>query len=127
MGLPWVRLDTSMPFNPKILDLCLEKDGNRSAFVWVCCLAYAGAHETAGFVPRSAMQIVHGKSADMKRLVTFGLLDEVAGGWDIHGWDEFQVSDETQAKRRESAKKAAAARWSKNEHKRATLRPARDA
>lgn len=116
MGLPWIRLDTSMPDNPKILDLCLEKDGHRAAFVWVCCLAYAGKHGTAGFIPRSAVSRLGGRNVDMKRLTAVGLLDENAGGWDIHGWDEFQISDETQARRRESAKKAAAARWSKQEH-----------
>lgn len=115
MGLPWIRLDTSMPDNPKLLGLLTEKDGHRAAFVWVCCMAYAGKHETAGFIPREAVSRVNGRSADMSRLVTSDLLIESAGGWDIKGWDEFQLSDETAAARREKAKKAAAARWSKKE------------
>lgn len=113
MGLPWVRLDTSMPDNPKILDLCLEKDGHRAAFVWICCLAYAGKHGTAGFIPRSALARVNARSADMGRLVKCSLLTERAGGWLINGWSEFQMEDEAAKKRREKAMNAAAVRWSK--------------
>lgn len=127
MALPWVRLDTSMPDNPKILDLCLEKDGHRAAFVWICCLAYAGKHGTAGFIPRSAVPVVRGRNADMARLVSARLLTESAGGWDINGWDEFQISDESQARRRESAKKAAAIRWSKDEAAKSRRRPSKGA
>ena len=115
MGLPWIRLDTSMPDNPKLLGLLTEKDGHRAAFVWVCCMAYAGKHETAGFIPREAVTRVNGRSADMARLVASNLLTEGAGGWDINGWDEFQLSDESAVARREKARKAAAKRWSNRE------------
>lgn len=115
MGLQWVRLDTSMPDNPKLLGLLTKKDGHRAAFVWICCLAYSGKHETAGFIPREAMARVNGRVADMALLVASELLIESAGGWDIKGWDEFQLSSESATDRRERARKAAAARWSKRE------------
>lgn len=115
MGLPWIRLDTSMPDNPKILGLLDERDGHRAAFVWVCCLAYAGKHGTDGFIPRAAMPFVHGRSADFARLVACSALNQVAGGWEIHGWSEFQESSEDSQKRRERAQRAAAIRWSKDE------------
>lgn len=119
MALPWIRLDTAMPDNPKILDLLQERDGHRAAFVWVCCLAYAGKHGTDGFIPRSAAPFVHGKPADFARLVAVGALEQDAGGWQIHAWGEFQeTSDETRA-RSERAKAAARARWSKDEVARA--------
>jgi hypothetical protein len=102
-----------MPDNPKLLGLLTEKGGKEAAFVWVCCMAYAGKHETAGFIPREAVPRVNGRVADMERLVAYDLLVECAGGWDIKGWDEFQLSDESATVRREKAKKAAAARWSK--------------
>ena len=35
------------------------------------------------------------------------------GGWDINGWDEFQLANEEATRRSEKAKKAAAARWAK--------------
>lgn len=113
MGLPWIRLDTAMPDNPKLLGLLTEKDGHRAAFVWVCCLAYSGKHETAGFIPREAASRVNGRSADMARLVTHELLTERAGGWLLNGWDEFQLNDDAAQKRRDKAMKASAARWSK--------------
>lgn len=112
-GLPWVRLDTSMPDNPKLLDLLASKEGHRAAFVWICCLAYSGKHGTAGFIPRSAVPRVNARTTDMNRLVTANLLVEVAGGWDIKSWDEFQISDETARQRRENAKRAATIRWAK--------------
>ena len=119
MGLPWIRLDTSVPDNPKILGLLTDPQGHRAAFVWICCMAYAGKHGTAGFIPREAMTRVNGKSADFKRLCAVNLLTEGAGGWDINGWDEFQLADEAAQARRDKAKKPAAARWSKSEAKKA--------
>jgi len=115
MGLPWIRLDTSMPDNPKVLDLLAERDGRATAFVWTCCLTYCGKHGTDGFIPRGAMPFVHGKTADMRRLVVAGLLNEVAGGWEVRGWAEFQESNDATQARRERAQKAAAVRWSKDE------------
>lgn len=79
MGLPWVRLDTSMPDNPKLLGLLAEKDGHRAAFVWVCCLSYAGKHGTDGFIPREAVSRVNGRNVDMAHLVRVGLLALLEG------------------------------------------------
>lgn len=115
MGLPWIRLDTTMPDNPKVLGLLAQKDGHRAAFVWVCCMAYAGKHETAGFVTREAARVVHARSTDLRLLCTHDLLTETAGGWQINGWDEFQLTSPEALRRKEKAQKAAAARWSKRE------------
>jgi len=120
MGLPWVRLDTTMPDNPKILRLLDERDGHRAAFVWLCCLTYSGKHGTDGFIPRNAMPFVHGKAADFTRLVAVEALNTVPGGWEIPGWREFQESNEASERRREKAQRAAAIRWSKDEHATAT-------
>jgi hypothetical protein len=87
-GLPWVRFDTSMPDNPKILELVSMREGRAAAFVYCCGLAYSGKHSV-------------------------GLWVDVPGGWLIHGWADRQEStDETQA-RKERAQKAAAARWTR--------------
>ena len=123
MPLPWIRLDTSMPDNPKILELLAERDGHRAAFVWTCCLTYCGKHGTDGFLPRNAAPFVHGKSADFARLVAVGLLNAVPGGWEVHGWNEFQESNEATQARSERARRAAAARWSKDETRSAARRP----
>jgi hypothetical protein len=112
MALPWIRLDTSMPDNPKLLGLLTEKDGHRAAFVWVCCMAYAGKHGTDGFIQRESVSRINGKASDMALLVTHGFLILIPGGWQIKSWDEFQISDEESKKRSDQARKAAAKRWS---------------
>jgi hypothetical protein len=115
MPLPWIRLDTSMPDNPKILGLLEERDGHRAAFVWVCCLTYCGKHGTDGFIPQNAAPFVHGRRADFARLVAVNALEVVPGGWIVPGWAEFQESSEASQMRRERAQRAAAIRWSKDE------------
>ena len=115
MSLPWIRLDTAMPDNPKILDLIDgHKEGRAAAFVWVCSLAYAGKHGTDGFISRSALSRLNGRPADAKLLVAVGLWKDEAGvGWTINGWAEFQESNEETKARSDRARKAAFARWGK--------------
>jgi hypothetical protein len=120
MALVWVRLDTAMPDNPKILRLLDERDGHRAAFVWVCCLTYSGKHGTDGFIPRNAMPFVHGRAQDFARLVAVEALEVVPGGWIVPDWAEFQESNEATQRRREKAQRAAAIRWSKDETRSAT-------
>ena len=115
MALPWIRLDTSMPDNPKLLGLLTEKDGHRAGFVWLCAMSYAGKHGTDGFIPREAVPRINARNSDMALLVAHGFLDVLAGGWQVKSWDEYQISDEESQKRRSRAQKAAAARWSKKE------------
>lgn len=131
MPLPWVRLDTSMPDHPKVVDLCDRGDvGLAAAFVWVCSLAYSGKHGTDGFIPRGVLARINGKAKHAQLLVEHRLWDELPPkGWQIHGWEEYQmvaIEFEAQAQsnggkaraaamtpeeRSESARKAALARW----------------
>src|SRR5262249_28516972 len=115
MPLPWVRLDTAMPDNPKIIDLVDgNKDGRAAAFVWVCSLAYSGKHGTDGFIPKGALARINGRPADARLLVQVGLWkDELGVGWSIPGWAEFQESNEETQKRSERARNAAFKRWGK--------------
>jgi len=114
MPLPWVRLDTSMPDHPKILDLIdSHKDGRAAAFVWVCGLAYSGKHGTDGFIPRGALSRCNGRANDAKLLVAAGLWKDEGVGWTIHGWDEYQESTEETKARSEKARNAAFIRWGK--------------
>jgi hypothetical protein len=115
MAQLWVRLDTAMPDNPKILRLLDERDGHRAAFVWLCCLTYSGKHGTDGFIPRNAMPFVHGRARDFTLLVAVEALNVVPGGWIVPDWAEFQESNAATQRRREKAQHAAAARWSKDE------------
>lgn len=115
MPLPWVRLDTSMPDNPKILHLIdSHKEGRAAAFVWACSLAYSGKHGTDGFITKSALGRINGLAIHARLLVEHGFWNDQAGvGWAINGWAEFQEStEETQARSRR-AQLAAFKRWGK--------------
>ncbi len=115
MPLPWVRLDTSFPRNPKLLALLAEKDGHRAALAYICMLAYCGEQGTDGFVPREALPFVHARNADVTRLVTVNLVYPQPGGWLIKSWSEFQESTTESQERSRRAQAAAQARWSGHE------------
>lgn len=112
MGLPWVRLDTQFPSNPKVLGL-IEDKNYRAALGYVAGLCYSGAHGTDGFLPNLSLPFVHATRRDAALLTDAGLWIPTAGGWDINGWNEFQPSTEETANRRAAAQKAALARWDK--------------
>ena len=112
MPLPWVRLDTQFPSNPKILGL-IEDKNYRAAFAYVAGLCYSGAHGTDGFLPDLSLPFIHATRRDATTLAECGLWVPAPGGWDINGWNEFQQSSDETAKRKEAAKKAALIRWDK--------------
>lgn len=109
MGLPWVRLDTGFAHNPKVVELVVANKF-RSAFAYVASLAYAGQHGTDGYIPETALFLIHATKREANDLVSTGLWLLSPGGWDINGWDEFQVSDEAAKKRRERAQKGGLAK-----------------
>ena len=109
--LRWVRIDTALPRNMKILALVNQKDGHRAAFVYICSLAYCGEQGTDGFVAREALVVLHGRAQDAKRLVDVGLWFAEPGGWRIKDWAEYQPSTAEMAERSNRARAAAAARW----------------
>jgi hypothetical protein len=113
--LPWVRLDTAFPSNPKLLAMLSEKDGHRAGLVYLCSLGYCGAQGTDGFVPREALPFIHGRPKDAGLLVLHGFWHEQPGGWLINGWDEFQESNEESRQRRVRAQAGAASRWAGHE------------
>lgn len=116
-GLPWIRFDTTLPENPKILELVSRRGGAASAFVYCCGLAYAGRHGTDGFIPRSALSRLHGKKADAAALVDVGLWEDLETGWLVHDWAEYQQSSQTteevRAKQRAGSAKGNCRRWHK--------------
>jgi hypothetical protein len=115
MALPWVRLDTAFPTNPKLLAMLQRKDGHRAALAYICGLAYSGAHGCDGFVTAEALPFIHARRAEASLLVTFGFWRTVTGGWEINGWNEFQESTEETQQRRRRAQAAAQARWNGHE------------
>lgn len=86
MALEWVRLDTNIATNDKILALISEKKGQETAWTYACSVAYVGLHETNGFIPKAALPFVHGTPTDALHLVKHGLWDERPDGWILRNW-----------------------------------------
>lgn len=104
MGLPWIRLDTAIADHPKMLDLVSEK-AFQAVSAHLLAMTYAGKHGTDGLIPKAALPFIHARKTDADKLVRVGLWREVAGGWEIHGWDEYQLSDDESKARKARAKK----------------------
>lgn len=121
MALPWVRLDTAFPMNPKVLSL-VESKKWQSIACYVSSLAYSGAQGTDGFLPGTCLPFVHGTKRVADDLVNVGLWRGVPGGWEINGWLEYQASSEEHEQRKARAKAAAEIRWSKERDKRVRKR-----
>jgi hypothetical protein len=112
MPLPWIRLDTAMPDNPKVLALVdLGDRGMAAAFVWTCSLAYSGKHGLDGFIPKNALSRINGRAPHVKLLLEYGLWKDEGIGWSINGWEDFQESTEETQKRSDKARNAAMKRW----------------
>lgn len=111
MGLQWFRMDCAFARNPKILALISERDGYRAAFTWAAALGYSNEQGTDGYIPRSALGLLHGRPREAQLLVTYRLWHESNGGWQINGWADFQFTSEENRQRSESARRAACIRW----------------
>lgn len=112
MGLMWIRLDTTMFDNPKLLYLQEDKQ-HRAIVAHLQAMCYSGRHNLGGFVPKAALRVFGATPADADQLVQHDLWRPAPGGWDINGWNEFQLASDEATKRSEKAKKAAAARWAR--------------
>jgi hypothetical protein len=110
VALSWIKIDTQMFENPKLLYLKEDKK-YRAIVVHLEGMAYSGRHGLAGYIPKAALRIISASNADVRHLTEAGLWDAVPGGWQIHDWDEHQLSADDMKKRRERAQKGAAARW----------------
>jgi len=114
MANSWVRVDAGLASNHKTLALLAEKGGDHALCVYVFALGYCGIQGTDGFIPVTALGLIHGRSRDAQLLVDVGMWHELPGGFEVHDWREFQPSDEESKLRSDRAKKAAEARWSKS-------------
>ena len=105
-------MDTTFHHNPKVVELVAANKW-RAFCVYIASIAHAGAHGTDGYIPESCLFLIHATKREANELVAAGLWHLSSGGWDINGWDEFQVSDEAARKRRERAQKGGIAKAQK--------------
>jgi hypothetical protein len=118
MSLPWVRLDSNVATNDKILALLDEKppaDAFRAAFSYVCSLGYSGGHGTDGLIRFAAVTFVHGNRRTAELLVKHHLWHPDPEGWRIPNWDVRQqssaVTESIKRSRRAASTKGNCVRW----------------
>jgi hypothetical protein len=110
MGLPWVRLESQIASNPKVLILADQKQ-YKALFAYCCALGYSGGHGLDGFIPTGALSFLHATTKDATALVEAGLWAKTTGGYQINGWAEFQKMSAEIEQRSAKARRAAKARW----------------
>lgn len=110
MSYPWVRLETNVITNPKLLTLYGERK-HRAALAYLLGLAYCGHAETDGYIPKGALGMLQATTADAAAIVAAGLWIEHTDGYLVPGWAEYQPTKAIIENGRESARKAVCDRW----------------
>ena len=113
--LSWVRVDSALASNHKVLALIAERGGDHALNVYIFALGHIARQGLDGFLPEIALGLIHGRKRDADMLVDVGMWKQIPGGYEIPDWAEYQPSGEDSKRRSEKAKKAAAARWAKKQ------------
>ena len=110
MGLPWVRLDANISTHDKILALLSDPSAKKwqASTSYMFGLAWSGGQGTDGFIPRTALPMIHGTSATARLLEKYGLWDEARVGWNIRNWEKRQASSAVAALARSAKQRASA-------------------
>lgn len=110
MSLPWVRLDTAIASNHKVLQLIGDKN-HRAVTAYIFGLAYCGQQGTDGYIPKAALPFLHATSKDARALVDAALWHEESGGWQVNDWREYQPSTVETDRRGQRARWLNCRRW----------------
>ena len=113
--MSWVRVDSAMASNHKVLALLTERGGDHALCVYIFALGHSARQGLDGFIPEIALGLIHGRKKDADLLVNTGMWRPVPGGYEVPDFAEFQPSGEESRRRTEKAKLAAHARWSKTQ------------
>lgn len=109
--LSWVRVDSALASNHKVLALLSEKGGDHALCVYVFALGHSARQGLDGFIPEIALGLIHGRKRDSDLLVSTGMWRAVPGGFEIPDFAEYQPSGAESKARSDKARKAALARW----------------
>lgn len=112
-ALSWVRVQSALSRNHKVLTLLPQKGGDRALNVFIFGLGYCAEQRNDGFIPEGALGLFHGNARSAQLLSEVGMWDEVKGGWDVHDYAEYQPTDDEAKARSDRARHAAEVRWSK--------------
>lgn len=113
--LSWVRVDSALAYNHKVLQLLSERGGDHALCVYIFALGHSARQGLDGFIPEIALGLIHGRKRDSDLLTQAGMWRPVKGGFEVPDWAEFQPSGEESKARSEKARKAAHARWAKKQ------------
>ena len=96
--------------HPKVLALA-SGGHHRAILAATLAFSWCGDNKTDGYVPEYALPALMARKSDAAHLVAVGLWRADAGGWWIHGWLEWQDTNEERARRTQQAKAKANIRW----------------
>jgi len=113
--LSWVRVDSALASNHKVLALLSERGGDHALCVYIFALGHSARQGLDGFIPEIALGLIHGRKRDADLLVSVGMWQTAKGGYEVPDWAEYQPSGEESKRRTDKARKAAEARWSKQQ------------
>lgn len=117
MSLPWVRLDSNIATHDKILALAADPSTAKwqAAFSYTCSLGWSGGHGTDGFIPKTALPMVHGNPKTARLLEKYRLWTEAPGGFRIVNFELRQelsaVAEGKKTALRVASAKANCVRW----------------
>jgi hypothetical protein len=110
-GLQWIRLDTTFPDNPKIMDL-VDNNQHRVVVAHVSMMCHIGKTETDGYFSEGALRRYAITKKDAGIAVECGLwIPKPGGGFAVNDWAESNPVDAAALARSEKARKAAEKRW----------------
>lgn len=112
-ALTWIRVQSALSRNHKVLALLPQKGGDRALNVFIFGIGYCAEQGNDGFIPEAAIGLFHGTPLSARLLTEVGMWIERPGGWDVNDYAEYQPTDDAAKVRSEKARKAAEVRWSK--------------
>lgn len=117
--MSWVKLDDQFPDHPKVIQA-----GPAAAWLYVSALCYANRMLTDGFIGEPVLRRLGSKPL-AKRLVEAQLWEEMANGWQIHDYHDYQLpraqvlarQAQVSEERSKAGSKGAANRWQTDDKK----------
>jgi hypothetical protein len=111
-GLPWVRLDSGIGQNPKVIALAVAQRW-RAVTVYMVSLGWSGQQGTNGFIPAAALPFVHATRREANQLTDVGLWhrSDIGDGWIINDWNDYQVGTAYTEQASVKGRKGNCVRW----------------
>lgn len=110
--MTWANVDDLFPEHPKVLAA-----GGDAAWLYICGLCFTNRNLTEGRIPKAVVPRLSdrkGASRLAGRLVEVGLWHEDGDAYVIHDWEKYNEGAEKVKARKEQARNAARAKWSKH-------------